>query len=62
MSKITVPSTPAAAQNSPTVQPEKPLVPRLQRLLAGQPQEDVILDPDNPNLILERKERQSLSS
>ncbi len=34
---------------------EKPLTARMQRLLTGQPIEEVILDPDNPNLILERR-------
>ena len=38
---------------------EKPLIPRMQRLLAGKLAEDIILDPDNPNLILERREKSS---
>ncbi|MEO5340464.1 MAG: hypothetical protein H7837_08110 [Magnetococcus sp. MYC-9] len=52
------PATPAPDHKSP----EKPLVTRMQRLLAGQPAEDVILDPDNPNLIQERREKQQESS
>ncbi|MBF0096109.1 MAG: hypothetical protein HQM04_07115 [Magnetococcales bacterium] len=51
------PSTPGKSPQ-PIPPAEKPLVPRLQRLLAGQPQEEVILDPDNPNLIMERQEKQ----
>ncbi|MEO5350068.1 MAG: hypothetical protein H7836_10535 [Magnetococcus sp. YQC-3] len=38
---------------------EKPLIPYMQRLLAGKPTDDLILDPDNPNLILERREKSS---
>ncbi|MBF0162282.1 MAG: hypothetical protein HQL88_08335 [Magnetococcales bacterium] len=37
--------------------PEKPLPTRMQRLLTGQPLDDVILDPDNPNLIQERERK-----
>lgn len=33
---------------------EKPFTKRVQNLLKGKPQEEVILDPDNPNLIKER--------
>jgi hypothetical protein len=55
-----MPSSPSSRPGTPptrTPPAEKPLVPRLQRLLAGQPQEEVILDPDNPNLIKERQEK-----
>lgn len=34
---------------------EQPFPARMQRLLAGKPQEERILDPDNPNLIMQRK-------
>ncbi|MEO5363395.1 MAG: hypothetical protein H7838_07200 [Magnetococcus sp. DMHC-8] len=37
-------------------QGNKPFTNRMQRLLAGQPNDDVILDPDNPNLILEKRQ------
>ena len=33
---------------------EKPFATRMKRQLIGKPLEDVILDPDNPNLIMER--------
>ena len=35
--------------------PEKPFASRMKNVLAGVPQKEVILDPDNPNLIMERK-------
>lgn len=38
---------------------EKPFTERMQRLLAGQSAKEVILDPDNPNLIQERKRETS---
>ncbi|MBF0402226.1 MAG: hypothetical protein HQL90_15855 [Magnetococcales bacterium] len=43
------------AKKEPKVN-EKPFTDRMQRLLAGKREEDIILDPDNPNLILERKQ------
>lgn len=36
---------------------DKPFSKRMQRLLAGKPQEDTILDPDNPNLMAEKRQR-----
>ncbi|WP_130471437.1 hypothetical protein [Candidatus Magnetaquicoccus inordinatus] len=61
MSQSTAQPANQPTQPAHTMPPEKPLVPRLQRLFAGKPQEDVILDPDNPNLIMERKEQSSSS-
>ncbi len=52
-------STPPASTTGATTdpkKPEKPFTDRMQRLLAGQSAEDIILDPDNPNLIMERKQ------
>ena len=50
------PPPPADVENrSPKEHRERPFPERMQRLLAGKPQEERILDPDNPNLIMERK-------
>lgn len=39
--------------------PEKPFSTRMQRMMVGKPPEDIILDPDNPNLIMERMQGSS---
>lgn len=53
--KTTAPSPITTGAKTDKKMGEKPFTDRMQRLLTGQNREDVILDPDNPNLILERK-------
>ena len=56
MSKKTPIVLPVSEKSRPShVVPEKPFAARMKRQLTGQPLEDVILDPDNPNLIMEKK-------
>ncbi|MBF0461464.1 MAG: hypothetical protein HQL87_08715 [Magnetococcales bacterium] len=60
MSEKTPPIPAIVAPPKPApLEAEKPFVNRMQRFLAGQPADDIILDPDNPNLILERKREAS---
>ena len=57
--KVTTTPIPDTAKCTQKKTPEKPFPSRMQRLLAGEPQEERILDPDNPNLIMEQRMRDS---
>ncbi|MBF0127991.1 MAG: hypothetical protein HQM02_12385 [Magnetococcales bacterium] len=50
------PAIDAGPRQSPPPTPlQRPVVPNLIRMLAGRPLEEEILDPANPNLIVDRE-------